>query len=75
MSIAYAEYKDGGCTIPKDGSVSDGQVYAFVTNAKSLTDSTVLAGESYSCTILKNTDKFFVFLGPAAIEVDTAEKY
>lgn len=46
LSVGYSEYKDGKCTIPTDGTVTNGQVYAFITNSKSLTDSTVLAGKS-----------------------------
>jgi hypothetical protein len=44
LSMGFSDYNNGSCTIPSDGTVLHGQVYAFITNSKNLTDATVLAG-------------------------------
>lgn len=48
LSMGYSDYKNGSCTIPNDGTVSEGQIYAFITNSKNLTDDSVLAGQYFS---------------------------
>lgn len=71
--MGYSDYNNGSCSIPNDGTVSGGQIYAFITNSKNLTDASVLAGKP-PCNPAAQVSLLIVIvpLGPAAFDLDTA---
>lgn len=46
LSMGFSDYsaEEESCKILDDGIISGGQIYAFITSSKNLTDVTVLAG-------------------------------